>query len=39
MNWEKLWPNLSITTVENKMGNSLKKTWSHFKLNESDWNP
>ena len=31
MNWEKWCPNLSIT-VENKMGNSHKKVWSHFKL-------
>ena len=33
MNWEKLCPNLSVTTVENDMGDSLKKFWSHFKLN------
>ena len=31
-NWEKLCPNL-IFIVENKMGNSHKKGWSHFKLN------
>ena len=35
MNWEKLTPYLSYT-VENKMGNSYKKGWSHFKLNIND---
>ena len=36
INWEKLCPSLSFT-VENKMGNSSKKGWSHFKLNINDW--
>ena len=36
MNWENLCPN-SIFTVENKMGNSHRKGWSHFKLNINDW--
>ena len=30
MNWEKLCPNLNFNVVENKMGNSHKKGWSHF---------
>ena len=34
--WEKLCPNLSLT-VDNKIGNSQKKGWSHFKLNINDW--
>ena len=33
---QKVCPNLSITTVENKMGNSLKKFWLHFKLYVND---
>ena len=37
MNWEKLCPN-SIFTVENNIGNSHRKRWSHFKLNINDWN-
>ena len=36
MSWEILFPNLSFT-VENKMGNSHKRGWSHFKLNINDW--
>ena len=36
MSWENLGPNLSFT-VENKMGNSRKRGWSHFKLNINDW--
>ena len=36
MSWENLCPNLSFT-VENKMGNSHKRGWSHFKLNINDW--
>ena len=32
MNWEKLCPYLSFT-VENKMVNSYKREWQHFKLN------
>ena len=32
MNWQKLCPNLSFT-VENKIGNSQKKGWSHFERN------
>ena len=32
MNWEMICPNIGFT-VENKMGNSHKKAWSHFKLN------
>ena len=36
MNWEKVCPNLNFS-VENKMGNSHKKIWSHFKLNINDW--
>ena len=36
MSWESLCPNLSFT-VENKMGNSHKRGWSHFKLNINDW--
>ena len=31
INWEKLCPNFSFT-VENKMGNSHKKVWSHKKV-------
>ena len=33
---ENLYPNLSLT-VENKIGNSHKRGWSHFKLNINDW--
>ena len=32
----KLSPNLTFT-VENEMGNSHKRGWSHFKLNINDW--
>ena len=35
MSWENVCPNL-IFTVENKMGNSHKRGWSHFKLNIND---
>ena len=35
MSWENLCPNLTFT-VENKMGNSHKRGWSHFKLNIND---
>ena len=34
--WENLYPNLSFSG-ENKMGNSYKRGWSHFKLNINDW--
>ena len=33
--WENLCPNLRFT-VENKIGNSHKRAWSHFKLNIND---
>ena len=36
MSWENLCPNLSFT-VENKMENSRKRGWSHFKLKINDW--
>ena len=36
MSWENVCPNLTFT-VENKMGNSHKRGWSHFKLNLNDW--
>ena len=36
MSWESLCPK-STFTVENKMGNSHKKGWSHFKLDINDW--
>ena len=36
MSWENLCPNLTFT-VENKMGNSHKRGWSHFKLNIYKW--
>ena len=36
MSWENWCSNLSFT-VENKMGNSHKSAWSHFKLNINDW--
>ena len=36
MSWENLCPNLTFT-VENKMGNSHKRGWSHFRLNINDW--
>ena len=36
MSWENLCPNLSFT-VENKMRNSHKRGWPHFKLNINDW--
>ena len=36
MSWENLCPNLSFT-VENKMENSHKRGWSHFKLKINDW--
>ena len=35
MNWKVLSPNLSFT-VENKMEDSRKKVWPHFKLNIND---
>ena len=38
MNWETFCLNLSFT-VENKMENSHKNIWSHFKLNINDWDP
>ena len=34
-NWENLCPDLSFT-VENEMGDSHKRGWSHFKLNRND---
>ena len=36
MSWENLCPN-STFTVENKMGYSHKRGWSHFKLDINDW--
>ena len=36
LKWKNLCPNLSVT-IENKMGNSLKKGLSHFKININDW--
>ena len=36
MSWENLCPNLTFT-IENKIGNSHKRGWSHFKLNRIDW--
>ena len=36
MSWENLCPNLTFF-LENKMGNSHKRGWSHFKLNLNDW--
>ena len=36
MSWGNLCLNLS-STVENKMGNSHKSGWLHFKLNINDW--
>ena len=36
MSWENLCPHLSFT-VKNKMGNSHKRGWSHFKLKINDW--
>ena len=36
MSWENLCPNLSFT-VENKMENSHKRGWWHFKLKINDW--
>ena len=36
MSWENLCPNLSFT-VQNKVDNSHKKEWSHFKLKINDW--
>ena len=35
MGWENLCPDLTFT-VENKIGNSHKRGWSHFKLNLID---
>ena len=32
-----LWMSWETFTVENKMGNSHKRGWSHFKLNINDW--
>ena len=37
MSWENVCPNLSFT-VENKMENSHKRGWSHFKLKINGWN-
>ena len=36
MIWENLCPNLAFT-VENKIGDSNQRGWSHFKLNINDW--
>ena len=36
INSQNLYPNLSFS-VKNKMANSHKKGWSHFKLNINDW--
>ena len=36
MSWENLSPNLTFF-LENKLGNSNKRGWSHFKLNLNDW--
>ena len=36
MNWEKLYPNLTVT-VEKKTGNLHEKRRSRFKLNVNDW--
>ena len=36
MSWENLSPNLTFF-LENKLGNSHKRGWSHFKLNLNDW--
>ena len=36
ISWENLCPNLSFT-VENKMENSHKRGWSHFRLKINDW--
>ena len=36
MSWKNVCPNLSFT-VENEMGNSHKRGWSHFKHNINDW--
>ena len=36
MSWENLCPNLTFT-LENKMRNSHKRGWSHFKININDW--
>ena len=36
MSWENWCPNLSFT-VENKIANSHKRVWSHFKLKVNDW--
>ena len=36
VSWENLCPN-STFTVENKMGYSHKRGWSHFKLDINDW--
>ena len=35
INWKMLFPNLK-PTVENKMGNSHEKGWSHVKLSIND---
>ena len=36
MGWKNVCPNVSFT-VENKIRNSHKRGWSHFKLNINDW--
>ena len=36
INSQNLYPNLSFSVI-NKMANSHKKGWSHFKLNINDW--
>ena len=36
MSWENVYPNLSFN-VKNKMENSHKRGWSHFKLKKNDW--
>ena len=36
MSWENWCPNLSFT-VENKIANSHKRVWSHFRLKVNDW--
>ena len=36
MSWENLCPNLTFT-VKNKVRNSHKRGWSHFKLDINDW--
>ena len=36
MSWKNLCPDLTFF-LENKMGNSHERGWSHFKLNLNDW--